>query len=276
MKVIYWRFKAFAFEGSSLNLYSHQRFAIAWRGIGLTGGRFFVKPRCPTPPPTPICKRPHFASHFWCFEVWNLLRPHLKTACCSSAEKIFIAFLLTSMQRYSRISGEYRRFEVEWCWVRGKAGGLFKRRKTAGKRPEKRPKRPFLPSPQGSSHKRRIRTSAVVWVGWQKQNSQPMGKPLTGYGKSDGRGWKNWLTQCFIHRFEGRFGEGSTTDVKPLSEDLWENIESEGDSDIGKRVICLQWKGKQGLWGCATKVSSLCNSWIIWIMGEVFYSYESS
>ena len=45
---------------------------------------------------------------------------------------------------------------------RGKADGLFKRRKTAGKQPENSSKRPFIPSPQGNYWKRRIRASAVV------------------------------------------------------------------------------------------------------------------
>ncbi len=56
----------------------------------------------------------------------------------------------------------------------GKVGGLFKQRKTAEKRLEKRLKQPFLLSPQGNPAKRRIRANGVVLGGWQEQNSPPM------------------------------------------------------------------------------------------------------
>ena len=158
---------------SFLNLHSLRRFAIARCGIGASGGEFSSSP----PPPPPICKR---------FEIFS--GGHLKIIGCSSVEKIFIAFLLTSIQRYSR---KKRRILAFWggnCRVRGKVGVLFKQRKTAEKRLEKRLKRPFLPSTQWDCWKRRICTSTVVLGGWQKQNSPPMGKPLTGHGKSIGRG----------------------------------------------------------------------------------------
>ena len=63
-------------------------------------------------PEKPIYKRSAVCGSYLVFEVWILLCLHLKNIGCSSAEKIFIAFLLTSMQRYSRKSGEWR--DLRW------------------------------------------------------------------------------------------------------------------------------------------------------------------
>ena len=64
-------------------------------------------------PEPPICKRSAVCGSYLAFEIWILLRPHLKNIGCSSEEKIFIAFLLISMQRYSRKKRRIVGFEVE-------------------------------------------------------------------------------------------------------------------------------------------------------------------
>jgi hypothetical protein len=88
--------------------------------------------------------------------------------------------LFKKKRRKSAFRGGESRF-------RRKAGGLFKRRKPAERRPEKPPKRPFLRSPQGgwaqTENPRKYRACGDL----RKKESPSTGEPLTGLGKFNGR-----------------------------------------------------------------------------------------